>query len=112
MPKYTPSADEMDESYSAPVTAPGKGAEPSAEAKPSVDEENQMSDTAMVPTKILSPAGEALQEGEEITVQVVSIHGDEAIIKYAPKKGGTEEPSEGETPGNEDAELAALDTKE
>ena len=112
--KYAPTGDEMDSSYGAPVTAPGEGAAPAAETKPSVDEQNKMDDTALVPTKILSPEGEPLNEGDEIVVQVVSIHGEDAIIKYAPKKGGTEEPSdEGKTtPGNEESEIAALDTKE
>lgn len=112
MPKYTPGDDEMDETYQgAPVTAPESGAE--TESEPSVDEENQMDDTALVPVKVLSPEGEPVNEGDEIVLQVVSVHGDEAIVKYAPKKGGAEEPSdEGETtPGNEDAELAALDEK-
>lgn len=109
--KYAPSGDEMDsETYGAPVTAPEKP----AETKPSTDEQNAMDDTALVPTKVLSPEGDSLKEGDEIVVEVVSVHGDQAIVKYAPKKGGeTEEPqTEGETkPGNEEAELSALDEK-
>jgi hypothetical protein len=107
--------DMMDSSYGkeAPVTAPGEGDEPAVDAKPSVDEQNQMDDSALVPTKVLSPDGEPIKEGDEIVVQVVSVHGDQAIVKYAPKKGGDEAPSgEGETTsnyGNEDAEIAALD---
>lgn len=109
MPNYTPSDEEMDDTYSAPVTKPG-----STEAKPSVDDENAMSNTAVVSNKILSPNGEPLKEGEEIVVRIVKNYGDESEIEYAPKEGGgTEEPSdEGETtPGNEEAEIAALDEK-
>ena len=98
----------------APVTPPKEDAMPEGEEKPSVDQEEAMEETAMVPTKILSPEGEPLKEGEEIVVQVVSIHGQDAIIKYAPKKkeGGEEGPMEGSTkPGDEESELAALDEK-
>lgn len=110
MPKYTPSDEEMDDTYSAPaaVTKPE-----STEAKPSVDDENAMSKTAVVSNKILSPDGGPLKEGEEIVVRIVKNYGDESEIEYAPKEGSTEEPSEeGETtPGNEEAEIAALDEK-
>lgn len=110
MPRYTPSDEEMDDTYagSAPVTKPTEA------EKPSVDEENTESSTALVPNKILSPDGEPLKEGEEIVVRVVRNHGDQSEIEYAPKEGATEEPSETEgemTPGNEEAEIAALDEK-
>lgn len=103
MPKYTPAEDELDESYSAPVTPP----EQEAETKPSVDDENAMSDTALVPNKILSPDGEPLKEGEEIVVRVVKNHGDECEIEYAPKSGDEESP---ETAGAA-ADFAAMDTE-
>lgn len=109
---YAPAGDEMDaEAYGAPVTKPGEDAGATKE-QPSVDQENAMSDTALVPNKVLSPDGEPLQEGEEIVLVVVKNHGDESEVKYAPKKGGdTEGTDEGETPGNEEAELSALDQK-
>lgn len=103
MPKYTPAEDELDESYSAPVTPPEQEAAPS---KPSVDDENAMSDTALVPNKILSPDGEPLKEGEEIVVRIVKNHGDECEIEYAPK-GGEESP---ETSGVAE-DFAAMDTE-
>lgn len=86
MPRYNPSDDELDDSYS------GK---PSAvkppEEKPSVDEENAGEDTALISNKILSPEGEPLKEGDEIVVQVVKNYGDECEIKYAPHKEGESE---------------------
>lgn len=108
---YAPSGDEMDSTYSgAPDAAPDTAA---AGEKQSVDEQNAMSSTALVPNKILSPEGEPLKEGDEIVVRVVKNHGEESEIEYAPKKGGDEEgPTEDETtPGNEEAEIASLDQK-
>lgn len=107
MPRYTPAEDEMDESYSAPVTPPEKE-ETATEAKPSVDDENAMSDTALVPNKILSPEGEPLKEGDEIVVRIVRNHGDESEIEYAPKKGAEEESPE--TSGAAE-DFAAMDTE-
>lgn len=111
--KYAPQGDELDSSYGAPVTAPAEGAAPAAEDK-SVDQENQMATTALVPNKVLSPDGEPIEEGAEIVLRVVRNHGTESEVEYAPKKGSEEGPSdEGETTtGNEEAEIAALDTKE
>ena len=61
-----------------------------------------MCDTALVSTKILSPEGEPVKEGDEIMVKVVSVHGDQAIIKYAPKEeGGEEGPTGGRRPATE-----------
>ena len=87
---------ERDTYGSAPVTAPGKDDMPAegegaASDTPSVDEENQMSDTSLVSTKMLSPEGEPVKEGDEIMVKVVSVHGDQAIIKCVPKEEGGEE---------------------
>lgn len=101
MPKYTPSDDELDESY---------GSKPAAvnppEEKPSVDEENASADTALVSNKILSPEGEPLKEGDEIVVRVVKNYGDESEIEYAPKKGGEDETTETTTP---EQDFAAMD---
>lgn len=109
MPKYVPSDEEMDSETYGPAKVEKPGESKPTEAKPSVDDEEAMSDTAMLPTKILSPEGEPLAKGDEIVVQVVSVHGDETIVKYAPKKGGSEEGDT--TVGNEDSEIAALDQK-
>lgn len=100
MPKYTPSEDDMDESYTTPVEKP-------APEKQSVDEENAGEDTALISNKILSPDGEPLKEGDEIVVQVVKNYGDECEVKYAPKKGG-EKTSETTTPAED---FAAMDTE-
>lgn len=75
----------------------------------SVDDENKedMEHTAVVPLKVLqSHDGEPVKEGDEIVVQVVAVHGDEAEVKYAPKK---ETMSEGE---DTDKEIESLDTDE
>ena len=103
---YAPAGDEMDSAYSgeAPVNSPAE--------KSSVDEQNATSETALVPNKILCPGGEPLKDGEEILVRVVKNHGEESEIECVSQKESTEESSmEGETPGNEEAELAALDEK-
>lgn len=109
----------MDDSYSAPVTAPDQAAESeTSEETASVDEENAASNTALVSNKILSPEGEPLKEGDEIVVRIVKNYGNESEIEYAPhKEGESEEEGETETmpgemrPGNEASELAALDEK-
>ena len=109
MPKYTPSDDDMDESYG--PTAPMKPAEdkgPTPE-KPSVDEENADEQTALVSNKILSPEGEPLKEGDEIVVKVVKNYGDESEIMYAPKKEGKgDEEPETASAAND---FAAMDTE-
>lgn len=102
----------MDSSYGggAPVTAPGEEAAPAAAGdKGSVDQQNAMSDTALVPTKVLSPEGKPLNPGDEIVLRVVRVHGEDAEVEYATKEEG---PEAGETsPDNTEAEIAALDEK-
>ena len=97
------------DTYGAPVTAPGEDAAPAAEDKISVDQENAMSDTALVPTKVLSPEGEPVNPGDEIVLRVVRVHGEDAEVEYAPKKGAQEPSGEGQTEDNTEAEIAALD---
>ena len=103
----------MDSSYGggAPVTAPGEEAAPAAAGdKGSVDQQNAMSDTALVPTKVLSPEGKPLNPGDEIVLRVVRVHGEDAEVEYAPKEGKEGPSGEGETsPDNTEAEIAALD---
>lgn len=106
MPKYTPTDEEMDSSYSEPAVAPPEKSE-SAE---SVDEENAGASTAIISNKILSPDGEPLKEGDEIVVRVVKNYGDESEIEYAPKKGAEETMTE-EPESVEAGELSALDAE-
>jgi hypothetical protein len=72
----------------------------------SVDEQEQesMENMAVVPLKVLSPDGEAVNEGDEIVVVVKGVHGSEVEIAYAPKKKGgdtEEEPPKEVSPDDE-----------
>lgn len=106
MPKYTADSD-MEGAYGAetPVTPPEDSS--SETEQNSVDKEEQMSDTALVSNKILSPEGEPLKEGDEIVVRIVKNYGDESEIEYAPKEKGSSEES-GEPMSQEANELSAL----
>lgn len=81
--QITPPDDgEMDSLYSDNAEA-----SPPKEGATSIDQENADDQTALVPTKLLQPDdGKPLKVGDEIVVQIAAIHGDEAEIKYAPKK--------------------------
>ena len=71
------------------------------------DEEKEHDDkdygeTAVIPKSLLG--GKDFQPGEEMVVQIVSVHGDQVEIKYAPEKGGGEKKEEGgPAPGEESA---------
>lgn len=81
----------------------------------SIDQEERedMSHQAEVPVSVLqSDPSMEIKPGDEIVVQVVSVSGDSALIKYAPKKGGKdEEGEEGEEAGEKtpDQEIDELD---
>lgn len=107
MPKYNPTADDMDEAYGGDTAAAESA--PAKAADETVDQENAEEMTALVSNKILSPEGEPLKEGDEIVVKIVKNYGDESEIMYAPKKEqtGTEEPMT-EEPSTEAKELSAL----
>ena len=65
----------------------------------SVDEEEQTEPDALVDLKVLTGKHGPPKEGDEIVVKVVSIHGDQAVIQYAPEK-----PSEDKEPDEDDME--------
>lgn len=102
MPKYNTTDDDMmDDAYGGEDQMPSEGESDSK----SVDEENELADTTVVPNSILDPDDEGLKEGDEIVVRVVKNYGDESEIQYAPKKGSEdyEEPM-----STEEKELTAL----
>ena len=74
---------------------------PDSETK-SVDEEEQMDPEALVDLKVLTGKHGPPKEGDEIVVKVVSIHGNQAVIQYAPEKPGGE--SEDKEPDEDDME--------
>lgn len=95
----------MDSSYASATAAE----EPESPSPPeSVDEENAGQDTAIVSNKILSPDGEALNEGDEIVVRIVKNYGDESEIEYAPKEGSDESETTEEPMSTAAKELTAL----
>jgi len=100
MPRYKASDEEMDGLYSPPSKPEPK----TPEAKPeTVDQEEDMANTAVIDNKILSPEGEPLKEGDEVTLRVVKNYGEECEVEYAPKT----EPS----PGMEhESEIDSLET--
>lgn len=108
MPKYTPTEDDMDESYAAETPAVTAPESPEDESKETVDQEATEGMTTIVPNKILSPDGEPVNEGDEIVVRVVKNYGDESEIEYAPKEEAPPATESTMTPGNEEAELTAL----
>lgn len=70
--------DEMDGLYG---EGDDKGAPP---ASIDQEEQNEMQETAIVPTKLLQPEdGKPLKVGDEIVVRVKALHGDEAEVEYA-----------------------------
>ena len=125
MPKYRPTAEDeaLYGSVKPPGAAPG-GAPPPADpnAPPKAGEEGpprepettdeetaESENTAILPNKVLmSPGGEMPKEGDEIVLQVVRVYGDEAEVRYAPKK----EPGPDEGPMSSDGEIDALDKPE
>lgn len=99
MPKYNPTDEDMDQSYSAPVKKPA----PSAKAE-TVDEENAGASEILV-SKDKLPEG--IKEGETCTFTVTKDYGDEVSLTYSE----TEKP---QTPSMEDQtanEISALDTE-
>lgn len=66
---------------------------PEKPSNKSVDDEEKedMDPQEVVSLKVLTGKHGPPKEGDEIVVKVVSIHGDQAVIKYAPEKGGEEE---------------------
>lgn len=91
--------------------APPKAGEEGPPREPeTTDEETAESEnTAILPNKVLmSPGGEMPKEGDEIVLQVVRVYGDEAEVRYAPKK----EPGPDEGPMSSDGEIDALDKTE
>lgn len=78
---------------------------PDSETK-SVDEEEQMDPEALVNLKVLTGKHGPPKEGDEIVVKVVSIHGDQAVIQYAPEKPeGSESEEAGEREKDEMQEV-------
>lgn len=80
----------------------------------SIDQEERedMAHQAEVPLSVLqSDPSMEIKPGDEIVVQVVSVSGKSALIKYAPKKGKGEGEGEGEEHEEQspDAELESLD---
>lgn len=57
-------------------------------------EDESMEPEALVDMKVLTGKDGPPKEGDEIVVKVVSIHGDQAVIQYAPEK-----PDKGKTSG-------------
>lgn len=53
-------------------------------AEKSVDEQESDSPTAMIPKSLL--AGKKFDPGDEVVLEVVSMHGDEVMVKYASEK--------------------------
>lgn len=70
----------------------------SKESPKSVDEQESMDPEALVSMKVLTGKHGPPEVGDEIVVKVKEIHGDQAVISYAPEKPGEgEEESEGES---------------
>lgn len=102
MPKYEPTDEEMDSSYSEDTVA-GAPDTPEVEKPESVDEENSES------AEILISKGN-LKEGDTVTFRVVKDFGDEVSLERVTAKP-SESPSNdnmNETTANE---ISALDTE-
>lgn len=101
MPKYSPSAEEMDESYASPkVAAPSKETAP----KPSVDEESAGATEILIAKNKLPPG---CKVGDSYEFKVTQDFGDEASLELVSKSKGEETETE-EPMSTEGQELAAL----
>lgn len=80
------SGGEMDSSYGSDSSDSTDTSEPS-EPTDSVDQENEDAgeQTAVISNKILSPNGDPVKEGADITMTVVKNYGDESEVKCSPK---------------------------
>lgn len=76
----------------------------------SVDEQEAMDPEALVSLKVLTGKHGPPEVGDEIVVKVQSIHGDQAVITYAPDKPGEGEESESEPKGESD-DMEELNSK-
>ena len=111
MPRYTPSSDEMDESYagSKPDVNPPEESPPEKSPEQSVDEENASSNEILVPKKNLH---EGIKVGDECKFKATADFGEEMAFEYV--KEDKETPGdEGETSNMsvEGRELAEMDAK-
>jgi hypothetical protein len=109
MPENLPPDDEsLYASGEAPAEAkaPEEGESPEGEEAPeSIDEENAEGSSAIVDKKVLSPGGESLKEGDEVTLTVVKCYGEECEIRRSKKKSGGEVQPPGGMMDESNAEL-------
>lgn len=105
MPKYTPTAEDMDESYaSAPVSAPDS----SSSQADTVDEENAGAAEILV-SKDKLPEG--TKEGDVCSFKVTKDFGDEVSLEYVDESEPEEtEPTTASPEDQAASEISALDT--
>lgn len=85
----------------------GESEMPEAEdAEESIDQEEEGGSTAVVDSKVLSPDGKPLKEGDEVVLTVVKCYGEECEVKATTKGAG----SEVQPPGMMDESNAELDS--
>jgi hypothetical protein len=86
----------MDDMYS---DGPEESAEPKGQPEDDGKHEDTGEMTAVLPKSIL--AGKEFKPGEEVMLQIVSMHDDEVVVKYSTKGSEDEKSGEGEEPMGE-----------
>ena len=74
----------------------------------SVDEQEEENPTALIPKSLL--AGKKFEPGDEIVLEIVAIHGEEAEVKYAKEKSEEEHDPEMHESG-EDEDMKQLNER-
>jgi hypothetical protein len=77
---------EMDSLYAS--GEPDEAAKPKGDTE-TVDQEEQETNTAVAPVKVLQgKGGEPLKEGDEVVVKILKVYGDQAEFAYSSTKPG------------------------
>jgi hypothetical protein len=76
----------MDELYSQ-----SSSEDQSEDTAPKNDQEEPVNTAVVSNSVLMGPDGESPQEGDEITVRVVRVYGEESEIEYAPAKSASRE---------------------
>jgi len=104
-----PESEEMDDLYESDTAEAPETETEEGETPESIDAEEAEGETAVVDNKVLSPKGESLKEGDELTVVVVKNYGEDSEIRFKRKSSGKEvQPPEGMI-ASANAELDAMD---
>ena len=107
--QMAPESEEMDDLYESDTAEAPETETEEGETPESIDAEEAEGKTAVVDNKVLSPKGESLKEGDELTVVVVKNYGEDSEIRFKSKSAGKEVQPPGGMMESDNAELDAMD---